>query len=688
MSGLHHSLRQERQPPHKHVAEVAPGVLRIQLPMNMPGLGHVNCYAIEDRNGVALVDPGTPDLRSWKVLKARLDEAGLPLKRVHTVVVTHSHPDHYGAAQRIREVSGAELVTHENFKTYWDPHEEDDFIREVAVPQDYDAQMGAIEQALLKITGRERNSPWDRPLPWGGAPPDGQLKERLRWRIKPLLLTKLWQPPKPSKRVIDGQILMLGDREWVSVHTPGHTADHLCLLEPTHGIFISGDHLLPTITPHISGLTTQARPLWDFLDSLERMYTFDDVKVVLPAHGLEFHDLAGRSKEIIEHHGRILMPGFVDAHVHYPQLEMIASYGEQLLQWLERYTFPTERRFGDPAHAAAIAEAFLDELLRHGTTTAVVLGSVHRASADAIFEAAARRGLRLVAGQVMMDRHAPADLCDTPQSAYDDATALIEAWHERPGTRLSYAVTPRFAATSSPAQLEVAARLRREHPGVFMHTHWAENLDEVEWVRQLYPASASYLGVYDDFGLLGPRAVLAHGVHVAPGDLERLAETGSTVALCPSSNLFLGSGLFDLAALQRAGVSIALGTDVGAGTSLSMLRTLADAYKVTQLRRAVAGQPGARPLSVDDAFHAITRGGARALGLHAHIGSFEPGKEADFVVLDPAATPLLALRTARAESLDERLFALMMLGDDRAVEATYVQGQRWSPRLPAREGAG
>ncbi|MEZ5262521.1 MAG: MBL fold metallo-hydrolase [Acidimicrobiia bacterium] len=332
MSGLHHSLRQERQPPHKHVAEVAPGVLRIQLPMNMPGLGHVNCYAIEDRNGVALVDPGTPDLRSWKVLKARLDEAGLPLKRVHTVVVTHSHPDHYGAAQRIREVSGAELVTHENFKTYWDPHEEDDFIREVAVPQDYDAQMGAIEQALLKITGRERNSPWDRPLPWGGAPPDGQLKERLRWRIKPLLLTKLWQPPKPSKRVIDGQILMLGDREWVSVHTPGHTADHLCLLEPTHGIFISGDHLLPTITPHISGLTTQARPLWDFLDSLERMYTFDDVKVVLPAHGLEFHDLAGRSKEIIEHHG-MRLETLTNAAVHAPENELsVPEYSKVLFK--------------------------------------------------------------------------------------------------------------------------------------------------------------------------------------------------------------------------------------------------------------------------------------------------------------------------------------------------------------------
>ncbi len=300
------SMREERRPPERATAEVAPGVLRIQLPMNMPGLGHVNCYVIEDRKGVALIDPGTPSLRSWQVLRRRLHEAGLPLRRVHTVVVTHSHPDHYGAAQRVRALTGAELVTHENFKTYWDPHEEDDFVREVAVPGDYDGQSGRIEAALLKITHRQRNSPWDRPLPWGGDPPDNAWRERLRWRIAPLLLAKVWQPPKPSTRVTDGQVLSLGDREWVSVHTPGHTADHLCLLEPTDGIFVSGDHLLPTITPHISGLTAQKRPLADFLTSLERMYTFQDVKVVLPAHGLHFQDLGGRAKAIIEHHDQRL----------------------------------------------------------------------------------------------------------------------------------------------------------------------------------------------------------------------------------------------------------------------------------------------------------------------------------------------------------------------------------------------
>src|SRR6476659_436762 len=290
------SMREERRPPEEQVVEVSPGVLRIQLPMNMPGLGHVNCYVVEDRQGFALIDPGTPNLRSWKVLQQRLDESGLPLKRCHTVVVSHSHPDHYGAAQRIRDSTGAELITHENFKTYWDPHEEDDFVREVAVPADYDAQMSALERALLKVTKRERHSPFDRPVPWGGPPPDRVLKERIKWRILPLLLSKVWQPPKPSTRVIDGEVLRLGDLEWVSVHTPGHTNDHLCLYEPTDGIFVSGDHLLPTITPHISGLTAQKQPLADFLTSLDRMSEFDDVKVVLPAHGLLFGGLATRAK--------------------------------------------------------------------------------------------------------------------------------------------------------------------------------------------------------------------------------------------------------------------------------------------------------------------------------------------------------------------------------------------------------
>jgi len=316
----------------QNITEVAPGVLRIQLPMDLPGLGHVNCYAIEDRNGVALIDPGTPSQKSWKVLTSQLAKAGLPLKRVHTVVITHSHPDHYGAAQRIRDVSGAELVTHENFKTYWDPHEEDDFVRDAAVDVDYDQQAGAIEAALLKVTGRERNSPWDRPVPWGGPPPDNQWKERFRWRILPLIMSKRWQPPRPSKRVTDGTVLHLGNREWLSVYTPGHTVDHLCLVDPTEGVFVSGDHLLPTITPHISGLTVQQQPLGDFYSSLDRMHTFDDVKVVLPAHGLEFFDLSGRSTEIAEHHDERLAT-LVEAAVHAADNEMsVPEYSKHLFK--------------------------------------------------------------------------------------------------------------------------------------------------------------------------------------------------------------------------------------------------------------------------------------------------------------------------------------------------------------------
>ena len=326
------TVREERRPPEDEVTEVAPGVLRIQLPMDMPGLGHVNCYAIEDRQGVALIDPGTPNLRSYRVLGRKLAEAGLALERVHTVVVTHSHPDHYGAAQKIRDLTGAEVVTHQHFKTYWDPHEEDDFVREVAVPADRDAQMGAVEKALMKLTNRERHSPWDRPVPWGGPPPDNEWRSRFRWRILPLLLSKVWQPPKPSSRVVDGQVLRLGDRDWVSVHTPGHTADHLCLLDPAEGIFVSGDHLLPTITPHISGLTTQERPLADFFDSLDRMHTFDEVKVVLPAHGLEFHDLSGRSAEIVDHHHQRLAT-LVEAAAQAPQHELsVPEYSTHLFK--------------------------------------------------------------------------------------------------------------------------------------------------------------------------------------------------------------------------------------------------------------------------------------------------------------------------------------------------------------------
>ena len=364
--------------------------------------------------------------------------------------------------------------------------------------------------------------------------------------------------------------------------------------------------------------------------------------------------------------GHLILPGFVDTHIHYPQTDVIASHGEHLLGWLERYTFPAESRFGDPATARETARFFVDELLRNGTTTALVLATVHPESVDAIFEAASGHRMRLAAGKVLMDRNCPEFLRDTAQSGYDESLALIRRWHGK--ERLSYAVTPRFAPTSSEAQLEAAGRLYRENPGVLMHTHVAENRDEVAWVKRLFPDARSYLDVYERFGLLGPRAVLAHGIYLDDADRGRLAATGAAIAHCPTSNLFVGSGIFDYGKTHAAGVKVSLATDVGGGTSFSMLRTMHEAYKVSQF----AGEP----LGALDAFYLATLAGARALGMERDIGSCAPGREADLVVLDPKATPLMARRMARAETLEERLFALMILGDDRAVAATYILGEK------------
>lgn len=369
----------------------------------------------------------------------------------------------------------------------------------------------------------------------------------------------------------------------------------------------------------------------------------------------------------VEHHpGRLVTAGFVDCHVHYPQLGIVAAPGAQLIDWLGRYVFPEEARFADADHARRTADAFLDQCLAAGTTTALVFGTVHPDSVDAFFAAALERGLRMVAGKVLMDRNAPDALLDTAQRGYDESRAAIERWHGR--GRLGYAITPRFAPTSSPAQLEAAGALRAEHPGTWVHSHVSENLDEIAWVRSLFPDRAGYLDVYDHYGLLGRRSVLAHGVHLTGAELARCAESGTVLAHCPTSNLFLGSGLFDLAAAAGHGVGVGLGTDVGAGTSLSLLRTVEEAYKVAALRGA--------PLDAVRAFYLATLGGARALDLDDRIGSVTVGKEADLVVLDPGATPMLAERAARAASVAELLFALELLGDERAVAATYVAGRR------------
>ncbi|MGE0746379.1 MAG: guanine deaminase [Rhodospirillales bacterium] len=364
--------------------------------------------------------------------------------------------------------------------------------------------------------------------------------------------------------------------------------------------------------------------------------------------------------------GCLVCPGFVDTHVHYVQTGMIASYAGDLLDWLEKRTFVAEQAFADRAAADAMAALFCDELLRNGTTTALVFCAVYPQSVDALFEAAARRNLRLAAGKVLMDRNAPPALLDTAQAGYDDSKTLIARWHGR--GRALYAVTPRFAGTSTAAQLDAAGALLREHPGVLMQTHIAENRREVAWIAALFPDRAGYLDVYDHHGLIGGRSVLAHGIHMSEAELCRCHAAGAALAHCPTSNMFLGSGLFGLRRARDPArpVEVGLGTDIGAGTSFSLLATMGAAYKVA----ALAGDT----LTAVEALYLATLGGARTLGLDALIGTLQPGREADLVVLDPAATPLLAQRTARAESIEDMLFALMTLGDDRCVRATYVAG--------------
>lgn len=368
---------------------------------------------------------------------------------------------------------------------------------------------------------------------------------------------------------------------------------------------------------------------------------------------------------VTDYRGRLIVPGFIDCHVHFPQLDIIGSFGAQLLDWLNRYAYPAEAMFADAAHAREVARAFVDELLRNGTTTALVFGTVHAHSADAIFEAAEAKGMRLVAGKVLMDGNCPESLRDDPESAYRDSKALIEKWHGR--GRLGYAITPRFALTSSAEQLAAAGRLAGEYPDVWVHTHLAEHRQEIAEIARRFPGSRSYLDVYDGFGLLREKSVFAHCLHVDGEDRACMADKGGAAAFCPTSNLFLGSGLFDLPAMRAAGVSCGLGTDVGGGTSLSLLRTASEAYKVLHLQE--------HALPSMQALYLATLGAAQALRLDDRIGNFAPGKEADFVVLDEAGSSLTARRCAAAESIEEKLFALMTLADDRHVAATHVMGK-------------
>lgn len=366
-----------------------------------------------------------------------------------------------------------------------------------------------------------------------------------------------------------------------------------------------------------------------------------------------------------DHRGRLLLPGFIDTHVHMPQLDVIASYGTALLDWLHTYTFPAEQRYADPAVAQAGSERFIAALLAHGTTAAVVFPTVHKVSCDCLFAAAQARGMRLIAGKCLMDRHAPDGLRDTVDEAERDCVDLIRRWHGQ--GRLAYALTVRFAATSTAAQMDMAGRLLAAHPGTYMQTHVAENTEEVRWVAELFPEARSYLDVYARHGLLNERSVLAHGIWLDDADRAALAGSGAQIAHSPSSNLFLGSGLMDWSALEAAGARVSLASDVGGGTSLSMLRAIADAYKVQALR-------GVR-LSAWKALYTATLGAARALGLSHEVGSFEPGCMADVVAWDWAVGAVAEHRQAVARDLHERVFAWVTQGDERNVVATFVAGR-------------
>lgn len=380
------------------------------------------------------------------------------------------------------------------------------------------------------------------------------------------------------------------------------------------------------------------------------------------------HDAA----DIIDHRPHLIMPGFIDPHIHFPQMQVIGAYAAALLEWLNTYTFVEEQRFGDEAHATRIASRFFDELIRHGTTTAAAYCSVHPQSVDAFFGEAEKRDMLMVGGKVMMDRNAPPGLLDTPQSGYDDTKAGIAKWHGR--GRAHYAITPRFAITSTHEQMAMAEALAREYPDLHIQTHVSENLAEIAYANELFPNYGDYVGIYEKYHLLGPKTLLGHCIHLSHRETEVISETQSVAVFCPTSNLFIGSGLFDYERQHERGVRIATATDVGGGSSYSMLRTMDEGYKVMQLR-------GQRLTPFRSFFH-MTLGNARAMSLDGRIGSLEPGKEADIVVLNSGATPQMALRMETCGSLEQELFLLQTCGDDRAVVETYVMGKPMKSALP------
>lgn len=403
-----------------------------------------------------------------------------------------------------------------------------------------------------------------------------------------------------------------------------------------------------------------------------RAYTYLEDGGILVRDGIiqavgDFADIQTDAQDVrvTDHRPHLMMPGFIDTHIHFPQVQVIASWGSQLLDWLNNYTFPEETRFASPQHSAQMASAFFDQLIAHGTTTAAAFCSVHKTSADAFFTEATNRNTRMLGGKVLMDRNAPDALQDTPQSGYDDTKALIAKWHGI--GRNHYVISPRFAITSTPEQMSMAQTLAAEHKDCHIQTHLSENKDEIAYTAELYPAARDYLDVYERHGLLGKKTLLGHAIHLEPREIDALSDTGAHPVFCPTSNLFLGSGLFDHAGLSARGISNGIATDVGAGTSYSMLQTLNEGYKVLQLQ----GQ-SLHPLQ---AFHWATLGNATVLGLEDKVGSLDAGTDADIVVLNARSTDAMALRMDRAESLPEELFILQMMGDDRAIDEVYVAGE-------------
>lgn len=429
---------------------------------------------------------------------------------------------------------------------------------------------------------------------------------------------------------------------------------------------------IPTVAIRGPALTFSGDP---FKDGLEATMVYESDAIVAFGAGVITH--FGPAAKIkpqlpadlkVREYGpdSLISAGFLDSHVHFPQTPMIAAFGEQLLDWLNKYTFPTERKYADKAFASSVAKFFLGECLRNGITTSCVYCTVFPQSVDALFEEADRLGMRIAAGKVMMNRNAPDYLLDTTQSGYDDSKALIRKWHGQ--GRSMYAITPRFAPTSTPDQLHSAGELWSEFPDCYMQTHVSENVSEVAWVKDLFPDRKGYLDVYDHHKLCRPRAVFGHGIHLTEEELQTMHSTGAAISHCPTSNFFLGSGYLDVfrAMDPKRPARVGLGTDLGAGTSFSILLTLNEAYKAAQLN--------GKKLTAGHAYYLATRGTARAMYIEDKVGSLAPGIEADVVVLNMKSTPVIKYRMQFVEDIHEALFVQMTLGDDRAVQATYVAG--------------